>query len=94
MVDRGEMGICELTANTDCKGLVKVLFGSILNDFIDITMSKVLPPSPPPSLPGLVSSSKHRRIDIVQNKWHTIVIRLTVAFASMCTSEVASFFIA
>ena len=40
MVDRGEMG-CELTANTDCKGsipLVKVLFSSILNGFIDITM--------------------------------------------------------
>ena len=40
-----------VTANTECKGsisLLKVLFSIILNGFIDITMSKVLPLPPSP----------------------------------------------
>ena len=94
---RGD-GRNEPTPNTDCKGsipLLKVLCSCILNDFVDNQVEGPPPPPPPPPkqfpLPGLLSSSKCRRINLVPNKWHTIVIRLTVAFASMCMSEVSLF---
>ena len=95
---RGDGGN-EPTPNTDCKGsipLLKVLCSCILNDFVDNQVEGLPPPPPPPKqfpLPGLLSSSKCRRINLVLNKWHTIVIRLTVAFASMCMMKFHCFIV-